>query len=241
MEWQDQGVLLNVRRHGENAAIIEVLTKNHGRHAGLVHGGASKKSAALLQAGTQLSLTWRARLEDQLGSFSAELLSSRSVALLTHKQNLYAFNALSAMFLRYLPEREPNPRLYSSVLSLLEAMVDGQEWHAGYCFLELQLLTELGYGLELSCCVVSGQTTDLAYISPKSGCAVSTKSARGFESRLLKFPDFLQSDNPTSISAKDFYNALLLTGHFFQKWIPTHTPELPKARQRLADFLQRQF
>ena len=239
MEWQDQGVLLSVRRHGESAAIIEVFTEHHGRHAGLVRGGGSRKSAALLQAGTQLALSWRARLEDQLGSFSVELKSSRSAALLSERMKLYAFNALSAMLMRYLPEREPNKKLYESCINLLDLIENSSHWQHSFCLFEFELLGALGYGAELGECVVTGQVDDLAYVSPKSGRAVCREAAKGYENRLLLYPAFLQSESLQTISATDFHAALKLSGHFFEKWIPASQQHLPAARLRLLEMVER--
>ncbi len=239
MEWQDQGVLLNVRRHGESAAIIEVLTETHGLHAGLVRGGGSRKMGALLQPGTQLALSWRARLEGQLGSFSVELISSRSFTLLTDRKKLYTFNALSAMLSKYMPEREPNTQLYHGGLEVLARLHADDHWQHCYCRFELQLLEVLGYGLDLSRCAVSAETTQLHYVSPKSGRAVGKAAAVGYEPRLLPLPDPLRSAEMRAISVPEFTGSLKLTGYFFDKWIPTARPGLPEPRLRLLELLER--
>jgi DNA repair protein RecO (recombination protein O) len=239
MEWQDQGLLLSVRKHGESSAIIEVLTQSHGRHAGLVRGGGGRKLSALLQAGTQLSLTWRARLEDQLGSFNVELISSRSSMLLSHRKILFAFNALAAVLSRYLPEREPNGPLYLGCMDLLDRMKLDQYWEHRFCRFELDLLDSIGYGIDLSECAVTAQTSDLLYVSPKSGRAVSKSAAKGYEARLLAYPAFLQLPSYSAISDAEFASALRLTGYFFAKRVPVTPPGLPAARQRLLDIVER--
>ncbi|MBL1436204.1 MAG: DNA repair protein RecO [Rhodobacteraceae bacterium] len=235
MEWQDQGVLLTVRRHGEGAAIIEVLTEAHGRHAGLVRGGGSRKSGALLQPGNHLAITWKARLEDQLGSFTVELKRSHSADLLSSRLKLYGFNALSAMLTRYLPEREPNPAIFFAILDLLKRFSSDENWQHRYCLLELELLNSLGYGIDLSQCAVTGQHHDLTHVSPKSGRAVSRLSAMGWEDKLLSFPDFLQAESLTNISSEEFRQSLKLSGYFFEKHVPINPPKLPEARLRFAD------
>ncbi len=235
MEWQDHGTVLSVRRHGEGSAIIEVLTEAHGRHAGLVRGGGSRKSVALLQPGNQLSLTWRARLEDQLGSFTAELDNARSAMLLSSRRKLYAFNALAAMLVRYLPEREPNARLYAACQDLLARLFADEHWQHRYCLFELEMLEAIGYGVDLSCCAVSGQRDDLTHVSPKSARAVSREAAKGWEDRLLIFPRFLQKSAPGEISSEEFRQSLRLSGYFFQKFVPVVPPNLPEARMRLLD------
>ena len=237
MEWQDQGILLSVRRHGEGAAIIDVFTELHGRHSGLVRGGGSRKAAALLQPGNQLSLSWRARLENQLGSFSVELKQARSAMLLSTRQKLYGFNALSAMLNKYLPEREPNHGLYCACLDLLEHIQNTETWQHRYGFFELKMLETMGYGLDLSRCAVTGQAHDLMYVSPKSGRAVSREAAIGWEDKLLILPAFLLPSSAGDISTADIRAALRLSGHFFEKFVPVHPPELPKARSRFFDMV----
>jgi len=237
MEWQDQGVLLSVRRHGEGAAIIEVLSEFHGRHAGLVRGGGSRKSAALLQPGNLLALTWRARLEDQLGSFIIELNHAHSATLLSSRLRLYAFNALAAMLVHYLPEREPNTAVFHAVIDLLSRLSSDDNWQHRYCLLELEMLNTLGYGIDLSQCAVSGQTFDLTHVSPKSGRAVSRGSARGWEDKLLSYPAFLQQDTLTKISSEEFRKSLRLSGYFFEKHVPISPPKLPEARLRFAEIV----
>ena len=237
MEWQDHGILLSARRHGEGSAIIEVLSENHGIHAGLVRGGGSRKSAALLQPGNLLALNWRARLEDQLGSFSVELKKSHSAVLLAARLKLYCFNPLSAMLSRYLPEREPNPVVYSAFFDLLLRFETDDNWQHRYCLLELEMLNSLGYGIDLSRCAVTGQDTDLSYVSPKSGRAVSKEVAMGWEDKLLPYPAFLQRDSLTKISSEEFRQSLRLSGYFFEKHVPVSPPRLPEARLRLVDIV----
>ncbi len=228
-----------MRRHGESAAIIDVFTAHHGRHAGLVRGGASRKHAVILQPGALLSLTWRARLEDQLGSFSVELITSNSAALLADRLKLYSFNALASMLSRYLPEREPNPKLFESCLDLLARLQNGAYWQHRYCIFELEFLESLGYGIDLSQCAVTAQTIDLAFVSPVSGRAVSREGAIGYEDRLLPFPAFLQRHQLAEITVSEFSDSLKLTGYFFEKRVPTTPPRLPEARHRFATMVHR--
>lgn len=237
MEWQDHGILLSVRRHGEGAAIIEVMTKAHGRHAGLVRGGGSRKSAALLQPGNWLSLTWRARLEDQLGSFNVEPKKAFSASLLSDRLKLFGFNALSAMLARYVPEREPNPDLFEACLDLMARFQSGENWQHCYCKLELEMLNALGYGIDLSQCAVTGQQHDLTHVSPKSGRAVSRETAKGWEDRLLVYPGFLVAESLVPITSEEFRQSLRLSGYFFEKHVPVDPPKLPEARVRFADMV----
>ncbi len=235
MEWTDQGILLSVRRHGEGAAIIEVLTENHGRHAGLVRGGGSRKMASALQPGNQISLMWRARIEDQLGTFSAELLEARSGVFISSREKLYVFNALSSMLARHLPEREPNGALYAACVELLELMRLGPYWQHRYCLLEFEMLDALGYGADRFSCAVTGTSSDLSYISPMSGRAVSRKGALGYEDRLLPYPNMLKREELAAIPTSEFFESLRVSGYFFENKIPTSKGQLPHARQRLMD------
>lgn len=239
MEWQDQGIVLSARRHGEGAMILEVLSKTHGRHAGLLRGGAARRHAAMLQSGNVLHLTWRARLEDHLGSFTAELHAPLSVPLLSSRLKLYGFAALASMLLRYLPEREPNGALYDSCIDLLARMGSEQNWQHRYCLMELQILRALGYGLDLERCAVTGQSHDLTHVSPKSGRAVSREIAKGWEDKLLVYPAFLRAESLVDISAEAFGQSLRLSGYFFEKHVPTTPPGLPEARRRFADMVNR--
>ena len=237
MEWNDQGILLAVRAHGESAAIIDVLTQRHGRHAGLVRGGSSRKFAALLQPGNLLSLSWKARLEEQLGSFSVELKRANSGHILSSRQKLYGFNALSAMLARYLPEREVNESIFGAVVDILSRYQSELFWQHKYCLFELEFLNALGYGLDLSQCAATGQSDDLAYVSPKTGRAVSRDGAKGWENRLLVFPEFLQQDELRPISSTEFRQSLTLSGYFFAKHVPVTPPKLPEARLRFSDIV----
>ncbi|MEX0301731.1 MAG: DNA repair protein RecO, partial [Leisingera sp.] len=156
MEWRDHGILLSMRRHGESSAIIDVFTEEHGRHAGVVRGGAGRKMAPVLQPGAQLDLTWRARLEDHLGSYHAEPLRSRAAAALSGRLALAGLNAVTALLSFCLPEREPHPALYTRSEQLLDLLENEELWPLAYMRWELALLEEMGFGLDLSVCAVTG-------------------------------------------------------------------------------------
>lgn len=237
MEWQDQGILLTRRPHGEGSAIIEVFSEHHGKHAGLVRGGSSRKSAPLLQPGNLLALKWRARIEDHLGTFSVELKATHAGMLIKSRNLLYAFNALSSMLVRYFPEREPYMQIFRSLHELIICMCAGDQWQYKYCLLELKMLETLGYGLDLSECVVTGQPDDLTHVSPKSGRAVSRGAATGWEAKLLPFPQFLREKSLASVSREEFRQFLALTGYFFEHHAGTSTDTLPEARRRFAEIV----
>ena len=236
MEWRDQGAVLAVRRHGESAAIIEVFTAAHGRHAGVVRGGGSRKMAPVLQPGAQLDLTWRARLEDHLGHFTVEPLQSRT-AILSDRAALSALNAICALLSHALPERDAHPALYPATIALLDAL-EGADWQLAYLRWELLLLEDLGFGLDLTRCVVTGQSGDLAFVSPRTGRAVSRGGAGDWEDRLLPLPPCLMGGDMTPAG---LVQGLELTGHFLKRELasaPGARP-LPEARARLLDLLAR--
>lgn len=237
MEWRDEGALLSVRLHGESGAIIEVFTAEHGRHAGVVPGGASRRMAPSLQPGTQLSVAWRARLDAHIGTFTIEPLRSRA-GVLSDRGALLALNAVCAIMHASLPEREPHPALYAGTMALLDRLADGHAWRQDYLDWELMLLEELGYGLDLSECAVTGETDDLAFVSPRSGRAVSRRGAGTWVDRLLPLPACLTGT--TRATPDDLSQGLRLTGHFLARLALDHgQPTLPEARARLVEFIGR--
>jgi DNA repair protein RecO (recombination protein O) len=242
MEWRDQGILLWVRRHGESSVIIEVLTPEHGRHAGLVRGGAGKTQGPVLQPGAQLSLEWNARLADHLGHFRVELIRARAAAIMADREALAGLNAVSALLVRLLPEREPNPEVYAATLALVDALGEADpRWPVRYAVWELTLLDALGFGLDLGSCASTGAREDLVYVSPRSGRAVSRAAGAPYAERLLPLPRFLlgQESARAEPGIAEVREALRLTGHFLENWVVPafELGEMPGARIRLARLL----
>lgn len=207
MEWTGEALLIGVRRHGETSVLAEAMVAGRGRYMGLVRGGRSSKLSATLQPGNTIQLTWRARLEDHLGSFKIEVLQSRAAALIADRTRLY-LSQLVCDHLRLLPERDPHDQLLGMALSLLDHDPDG----VALARFELALLDELGFGLDLESCAVTGVTTDLTHVSPKSGRAVSRAAAEPYKDRLLPLPSFLAARG--NASPDDIRAAFRLTGHF---------------------------
>lgn len=238
MEWREEGILLSARRHGENAAIIEVFTAEQGLHAGVVRGGTSRKMTPVLQPGAQLDLSWRARLQDHLGAFTVEPVKSRAVQVMGDRQALAGLNAICGLLCFALAERDPHPDLYAQTLDLFDRLGGDPAWPLAYMFWEIALLEELGFGLDLESCAVTGETQDLRYVSPKSGRAVSLKGAGDWADRLLPLPPSLRgligSDALQEVPA-----GLRITGHFLEKWMAPSlgNKAVPLARQRLVDAL----
>jgi DNA repair protein RecO (recombination protein O) len=235
MEWSDHGIILSARRHGEGSLIVQLLTERHGRHAGLVRGGTGKRTRGVYLPGNTVSATWRARLADHLGNYSCELLGSRAAALLDDPVKLAGLSSLCAVAEIALPEREAHPAVYRGFMIVLDAFEAG-DWHAPYVRWELGLLAELGYGLDLARCAATGRNDALAYVSPRSGRAVSLSAGEPYRDRLLPLPPFLIG--ATTASAADVQAGLRLTGYFLETRL--FGPEgraLPAARQRLVDRL----
>jgi len=243
MEWADEGIVLSVRSHGETAAIVEALTHLHGRHLGLVHGGASRKAKAMLQPGNSLHLSWRARLNEHLGSLHAEPLRARSGALMERRDSLAGLNAFAAMAAAVLPEREPHVGVYGAAEVLLDAIAeqDFAHWAPLYVRWESGLLDELGFGLDFSRCAATGLTDDLIYVSPRSGRAVSREGGEAYADRLLKLPAFLLGSQNAGPSAAGIVDGLKLTSYFLlDRVLQPHGKELPPGRIRLAELAQRE-
>jgi DNA repair protein RecO (recombination protein O) len=237
MDWRDEGILLAMRPHGETSAIIEVLTAAHGRHAGVVRGGASRKMAATLQPGNGLQLEWRARLDEHIGTFTVEPTQSRA-HLLSDRPALAGLLSACALLRAALPEREPHPALWADTRGLFDTL-GAEGWTSAYLRWELRLLEDLGFGLDLASCAVTGDTEGLAYVSPKSGRAVSMKGAGDWADRLLPLPAGLAGT--AALPAEALAQGLRLTGFFLDRGLRPvlHDRPLPEARARLVDLLSR--
>lgn len=234
MEWRANGILLAVRRHGENSVIIETLTAEHGRHAGLVHGGAGRKLAATLQPGNHLALRWRARLSESLGTFETELVHSYASEAMADREALATMDSMRAIACTLLPERAETS-LYALTVLLLDLLPEARARRVAYAQWEVALLAELGLALDLRSCAASGATEDLCYVSPRSGRAVSREAGAAYADKLLPLPGFL-SRGGSAADRPEFADALIMTGHFLEHWAgqPLGLKNLPPARQRLA-------
>ncbi len=240
MEWHDEGLVIGVRRHGETSALVEVLTRAHGRHAGLVRGGRSRRLRPVLQAGNQVAVTWRARLEDHLGAFTIEPIALRVAGLIDDPEKLAALSSLTALC-RLLPEREPHERLHEAAGIVLSALEEGDHWPALMVRWELGLLDELGFGLDLSRCAATGTADDLVYVSPKSARAVSAAAGAEWHEKLLKLPAFLLGRQAGSAEADDIAAGFRLTGHFLNRHVlePRGLDEPEPRKWMVSGFLNR--
>ena len=235
MQWTGEGLIIGVRRHGETSVIAEVMVEGRGRCLGLVRGGRSSRLAATLQPGNIVQLTWRARLEEHLGTFVIELVEARAADLIADRLRLYASQLLSD-HLRLLPERDPHDRL----LAMAEAATVETEplaLGARLARFEFALLDDLGFGLDLSACAATGVTNDLTHVSPKTGRAVSRAAAQPYLERLLELPRFLGTAEAPDAAA--IVSAFRLTGHFLDRHVWSARPTEPPATREamVAHFL----
>jgi DNA repair protein RecO (recombination protein O) len=241
MEWRDEAVLLAVRKHGESSAIVDVLTSDHGRHAGVVRGGASRKMSSVLQPGAQLDVTWRARLEEHMGSFRVEPIRSRVGYVIDDRLALAGLNAVTSLLSFSLPERESYPMLYRRSVALLDLLGEPEIWPLAYLRWEVSLLEELGFGLDLTECAVTGAHDDLIYVSPKTGRAVSAGAAGDWADRLLPLPPVLlrQGEAPDA----EIVEALRTTGYFLETHLAAElgNKPLPEARARFVEAFSRRL
>ncbi len=219
MQWDGEGLIIGVRRHGETSVIAEVMVAGRGRCLGLVRGGRSPKLSATLQPGNTVQVSWRARLEEHLGTFQLELLDGRAAGLISDRLRLYA-SQLVCEHLHLLPERDPHDRLLAMADRIMEWEATPSALGAAVARFELALLEELGFGLDLTSCAATGATRDLTHVSPKSGRAVSRGAAEPYLARLLRLPQFLVGNSEPEPS--DVADAFKLTGYFLDAhvWMP---------------------
>jgi len=238
MDFTDEGIFISAKPLGEANAVAEILTAAHGRHLGLVRGGRSRRLRPLLQPGNLLSLSWRARLADHLGGFAVELIDPLAARVLDDQAALSAIGSLTSLA-KLLPERDPHPELYHGALQVLRALDDANRWPALLVHWEMMLLQDLGFGLDLSACAATGVTTDLAFVSPRSGRAVSRHAGEAYGDRLLNLPRFLVEDEADA-SPQDVVAGFALTGHFLERHVlQPHGQSLPQSRERLIGLLSR--
>lgn len=238
MEWRDDGSILTVRRHGETSAIVEVLTAAHGRHAGVVRGGTSRKVTPVLQPGNRVAVTWRARLGEHIGSYTVEPLDARAARLMADPLALAALNAVTALLTLSLAERDPQPDIYNRTEALFDMLGQGESWPVAYLRWEMALLDALGFGLDLSACAVTGAADGLAFVSPRTGRAVSRAGAGDWADRLLPLPPEMTGQGAARAGV---VAGLTTTGHFLtNRALPALGDRpMPAARARLIDLLSR--
>lgn len=239
MDWRDEGVVLGLRKHGESTVILETMTRAHGRHLGAVRNGRSRAMQPVLQPGNSVELVWRARLEDHLGQFTVEPTRSRAATLLASPLALHAVSWLASL-LRLLPERDPREPLYEALTVIADRLDDEDVAPALIVRFEIEMLRELGFGLDLSACAATGSRDDLVWVSPKSGRAVSRSAGAPWADRLLPLPAFLLGRQAGSPSRRDVAQGLALTAWFLERDLfGPRGQGLPEARLAFAARLAR--
>jgi DNA repair protein RecO (recombination protein O) len=240
MQWSDDGIVLGCRKHGESGVILELMTREYGRHLGLVHGGRSRRLQPVLQPGNTVHAVWRARLDEHLGTYAVEGGDMRSARLIASPLALYGVAAMAAL-LRLLPERDSHPALFESATVLLEHLDEPAVAPGLFIRFELAVLAELGFGLDLARCAATGVESDLIYVSPKSGRAVSAAAGEPYKGKLLPLPRFLRraprpdAVTPDAPSRDDIKAGFALTGYFLNLHVfePSGTPP-PEERARFV-------
>lgn len=236
MQWSGEAIVLRVRSHGENALLLDVFAAEQGRYRGLLRGHGGRRRGGGVALGDRVQVIWRARLEDQLGGFQLEKEGSPAWSIFTSPPRLLAMAVLCELSL-IIPEREPHRELFLAFRDCLEAL-SGPHWRVAIVRFELILLRELGYGLDLDRCVATGQRHDLSFVSPRSGCAVSTSAAAPYRDKLLPLPAFLISGDDVAASAQAIRDACRLTGYFLERRLfDVHGIALPFSRQQLLSYL----
>jgi len=218
MQWIDEGIVLGAKRHGEASVILELMTREHGRHAGLVRGGTGSRMRPILQPGNRVSATWRARLDEHLGNYTVEGLELAAASFFASAQAVYGVTHLGALC-RLLPERDPHPQLYAALGNVLGGLTDVRLAGAQVVRFELQLLSELGFGLDLDVCAATGATAELIYVSPKSGRAVSREAGQPWQDKLLRLPGFLGETSTDDPSAGELSDGFAVTGFFLSRHV----------------------
>lgn len=231
--WDDEGVVLAIRPHGESGLVASVMTFEHGRHAGWIAGANASRNRPLYEVGNRLQLAWQARQEADLGRLTGEVLDAFAARVLDRRERLAALAAATALIETGLAEREPHPTLYAALVHLLQTLTGPDPWRTTYLRFEVLLLQELGFALDLACCAVTGSRDDLAFVSPRTGRAVARGAAPAFEARLLPLPGALLDGSEPD--ARGFVDGLDLTGHFLARHVYHPIDRaLPAARERLA-------
>ena len=237
MKWSDTGIVLSVRNYGEQSIIVSLMTAAHGRHLGLIKGGRGKKERGKYEIGNYLSVTWNARIEEQLGSFKCELLKSHAALYFEDPLRLSGLSSACTILERVLPERESYQALHESLLSFLSNL-NSYEWLEDYVRWEIAVLKCLGFGLNLTACAATGKKGELIYVSPKSGKAVSRLAGEPYKHKLLALPRFLRTSTAKiqSIDYGEIIEGLTLTSYFLNQYVFVHSRNgCPAARDRLVD------
>lgn len=244
MEWQDQGIILSAKRHGETSAVVNILTRAGGIHSGLVRGGWGRRSRHVIEPGNRVHARWRGRLSEHLGSYTLEVSHSFSARIMSEPLYLAAMMSALSLSEGSMAEREAHPKAFdglSALLGILDSTASTPQWQSAYVKWEIGLLGELGYGLDFSKCAATGETENLVYVSPKSGRAVSRAAGDQYKNAMLPLPQFVKFNGEVASSIEDVVLGLKLTGHFLERHVFNMSGRhLPQARGRFVARISRQ-
>lgn len=234
VEWTAPAIVLAVKSFGDADVVASVLAAQPGAYRGLVRGGAGRSRAGTWQPGNLIEARWVARLAEQLGGLSGELVHPAAALAMESPLALAILAAACALAEAGLPEREPHPRLFDGLFHLISHLSLGPPMLADLVHWEVAFLADLGYGLDLSACAQTGTNRNLRWVSPRTGRAVSDEAAGAWRPRLLPLPPFLHDGHAGDLS--QWRDGLRLTGHFLARDVfAAHHRPLPPARLLLYD------
>ena len=240
MRWESEGIVLGFSLHNEKSYILEVFTKEHGRHKGLIRGIHSKNLRSIIEPGNEVKALWSGRLETHLGNFTIEPIKAWSSLILNQKDRLIALSSLCSLVSSAMAEKQPNDLIYYSSKEMIKKISSSDDdWIKEYINWELDLLSEIGYGIDLSKCAVTSKKDELVYVSPASGRAVTLEGAGSYKDRLIKLPRFIVSKD-SECDNNDIANGLELTEYFFRKrFFEPNNLNFPQSRNRLKEIFNK--
>lgn len=238
MHWTDNAIILSTRKYGESSGIVSLMTRQHGLFNGLVRGISSKKHCGTYQIGNQVEATWRGRLSENLGNFTSELQTPNAAMLMSCPLRLAALNSICTILETAMPEREQAENIFNHLQEFIEHLKNDEYWQLYYILLEIELLSHLGFRLDLTSCAATGSLENLIYISPKSGRAVCKDAGEPYKNKLLKMPSFLINSQTWQFDVQEIINGLEIGSYFLEKYIyKPHNKQLPLARLRFAEMI----
>lgn len=238
MQWEDEAIILKIKKFSERDLLVTVFARENGIFSGIVRSGQSKNKTAIFQPGNVVSATWKARLEEQLGSLSAELQQSVAAKVMDERLKLQGLFSVTTLLCSCMQDREIDEQLYGKTHQILQDMITNQNWLKDYVIFELELMHHLGFGLDLSRCAATGALEGLEYISPKTGRAVSAEGARGYEEKLFKIPKFLLPNE--KYDSEDIIAGLELADYFLDRhFFMPMGKKMPDERARLVELIKR--
>lgn len=240
MKWQDTGIVVSTKKYGESSLILNLFTENHGLHSGLIKFSNSKKTRNMFQVGNICAVEWTGRLEDQLGYYKSEIEKSVSHNIINNSLKIDVLISLSSLLNKLLADRQVHSSLFLNTINFIHYLNKNEKyWILKYIRWELKFLSELGFGLDLSKCAVTGSKNDLQFISPKSGRAVSAEGAGEWRNKLFVLPKFFLLDNEYTDDKSELLKGFKITTFFLNRYVSSIGLELPDVRDRFTNKLHK--